>query len=84
MNRANPTPPDSKADKAKTAKDRNANAVSVKSRAAASRVAANKAAASRVAASRADDKTPSLGTKLAAGGNSRRFLRLDYRRRNSR
>jgi hypothetical protein len=66
MNRANPLPPDSKADNSKIERERSANVsgASVKDRVAVNRAAANKA----------DDKTGFLETKRAAGGESRRFF----------
>jgi outer membrane protein W len=82
MNRANPVPPDSKADKNKIETERSANVsgASVKNRAvnraAVSRVAVNKVAVNRVAVSKADDKTGSLNQQ-AVGGNSRRFFVFD-------
>ena len=62
MNRANPLPPDSKADKSKIEEDRSVNvsSTSVKNKVAVNRVVVSKAVANRVAVSKADDKTGSF------------------------
>ena len=63
MNRANPLPPDSKAeDNSKIEKERSANVsgASVKNKVAVNREAVSKAAAKRAAVSKTDDKTGSF------------------------
>jgi len=63
MNRANPLPPDSKAeDNSKIERKRSANVsgASVKNKVVANRVVANRVVANRVAVSKADDKTGSF------------------------
>jgi hypothetical protein len=75
MNRANPLPPDSKADNSKIERERNVNvkSASVKNKVAVNRAAANRAAANRAAVSKADGKTGSF-EQQAVGGNSHRFF----------
>ena len=70
MNRANPLPPDSKADNSKIERKRSVN---VSSASVKNKVAANRVAVNRVAASKADDRLV-LWNQQAVGGNSRRFL----------
>ena len=62
MNRANPLPPDRKADNSKIEKDRSVNvsSASVRNKVAVNRVVVSKAASNRVAVSKADDKTGSF------------------------
>jgi hypothetical protein len=77
MNRANPLPPDSKADNSKIATESSVNvsSASVKNKVAVNRVAAvNNVAVNRAAVSKGDDKTGSFENNKAVGGNSRRFF----------
>ena len=70
---ANLVLPDNKVASSKIARNRNVNANSVSAK---NKVAANRAVAVSRAASKADDKPGYLGTKKAAGGDSRRFVCL--------
>jgi hypothetical protein len=72
MNRANPLPPDSKADSNKIEREKSVN---VSGASVKNKVVVSKVVVSRVAASKADDKTGPVEPQ-AAGGNSRRFFYL--------
>jgi hypothetical protein len=73
MNRANPLPPNSKADNSKIERERSVN---VSSGSVKNKVAVNRVAASKAAVSKADAKATSFEPQ-AAGGNSRRFFVFD-------